>query len=111
MPPYRLRRIFADGVRLKYVLRIWTSVEDPARWRARPRLRRVAFALRPLMIVYFLAFAPSDLGFVFGIDLRVLRIFRLFRPLRLARYSQAPLGVVLAERMRCSPRWFCYFQA
>lgn len=53
------------------------------------------------MIVDFLAFAPSIMGFFFGIDLRVLRIFRLFRLLKLARYSQALqalLGVLFSER-------------
>jgi voltage-gated potassium channel len=86
---------------VEYVLRLWASVEDPRVGVRGPVRGRVTFALRPLIIVDFLAFAPSYLGFVFGIDLRVLRIFRLFRLLKLARYSQALqalLGVLLAER-------------
>jgi voltage-gated potassium channel len=86
---------------LEYAVRVWGSPEDP-RIAARGAIRgRLAFALRPLMIVDFLAFAPSYLGIFFGVDLRVLRIFRLFRLLKLARYSQALqalLGVLLAER-------------
>jgi voltage-gated potassium channel len=86
---------------LEYLLRVWSSIEDP-RIAARGPLRgRVAFALRPLMIVDLLAFAPSYLGFLFAVDLRVLRIFRLFRLVKLARYSPALpalLGVLYRER-------------
>ncbi|HTT85003.1 MAG TPA: cyclic nucleotide-gated ion channel [Rhizomicrobium sp.] len=85
----------------EYSTRVWSSMEDP-RVAARGPLRgRLAFALRPLMIVDFLAFAPSYLAFVFPIDLRLLRIFRLLRLVKLARYSQALpalLGVLYAER-------------
>ncbi|HEX4157400.1 MAG TPA: cyclic nucleotide-gated ion channel [Rhizomicrobium sp.] len=86
---------------IEYATRVWSSIEDP-RVAARGPLRgRLAFALRPLMIVDFLAFAPSYLMFVFPIDLRLLRIFRLLRLVKLARYSQALpalLGVLYAER-------------
>ena len=84
----------------EYGIRLWSSVEDP-RVAARGGVRgRLFFALRPLMIIDFLAFAPGYLGF-FGIDLRALRIFRVFRLLKLARYSQAVqalVGVLVAER-------------
>jgi voltage-gated potassium channel len=84
----------------EYCVRMWSSVEDP-RVAARGGVRgRLSFALRPLMIIDFLAFAPGYLGF-FGIDLRALRIFRVFRLLKLARYSQAIqalIGVLVAER-------------
>lgn len=86
---------------VEYFLRLWVSVEDPRIAARGPFRGRVAFALRPLVVVDFLAFAPSYLGIFLGIDLRVLRIFRLFRLLKLARYSQALqalLGVLLAER-------------
>ena len=86
---------------LEYVLRVWASVEDPRIASRGPVGGRIAFVLRPLMIIDFLAFAPSYLGIFFGFDLRVLRIFRLFRLLKLARYSQALqalFGVLIAER-------------
>jgi voltage-gated potassium channel len=86
---------------LEYLLRVWSCVEDP-RNAAKGRIRgRLFFAMQPLMVVDFLAFAPSVLGFFFGLDLRVLRIFRLFRLLKLARYSQALqalLNVLFVER-------------
>jgi voltage-gated potassium channel len=86
---------------IEYAARVWSSMEDP-RVAARGPLRgRLAFAFRPLMIVDFLAFAPSYLAFAFPVDLRLLRIFRLLRLVKLARYSQALpalLGVLYAER-------------
>lgn len=94
-------RLSVIAYTLEYAARMWCSIEDP-RVAARGPIRgRLAFALRPLMIVDFLAFAPSYLRFIFPIDLRVLRIFRLFRLVKLARYSQALpalLGVLYAER-------------
>ena len=91
--------LFAYG--LEYVARLWSSIEDPRIAVRGPVQGRIAFALRPLMIVDLLAFAPGILGLFLGFDFRVLRIFRLFRLLKLARYSQALqalLSVLLAER-------------
>jgi voltage-gated potassium channel len=85
----------------EYVIRLWSSIEDPRIAVRGPVRGRIAFALRPLMIVDFLAFAPNYLTFVFPLDLRVLRIFRLLRLVKLARYSQALpalLGVLYTER-------------
>src|SRR5579862_4543065 len=86
---------------LEYVARVWSSIEDPRIGVRGPVQGRIAFALRPLMMVDFLAFGPSILGLFLGFDFRVLRIFRLFRLLKLARYSQALqalLSVLFAER-------------
>lgn len=86
---------------IEYIVRMWSSVEDPRIAARGPVNGRISFALRPLMIVDLLAFAPSYLSFIFPIDLRVLRIFRLFRLVKLARYSHALpalLGVLYAER-------------
>jgi voltage-gated potassium channel len=105
IPRARLFKIFEEFslviYTVEYVARIWCATEDP-RVGARGAWRgRLTFALRPLMIVDFLAVVPSLIGQFFGFDLRVLRIFRLFRLLKLARYSQALqalLAVLLAER-------------
>src|SRR5579864_2559632 len=91
--------LFAYG--LEYLARVWSSVEDPRIAVRGPLQGRMMFVLRPLMVIDFLAFAPSILGLFLGFDFRVLRIFRLFRLLKLARYSQALqalLSVLLAER-------------
>jgi voltage-gated potassium channel len=99
---FRDFELFSIGAyTVEYALRIWSSIEDP-RVAARGPLRgRLSFALRPLMIVDFLAFAPSYLIFMLPVDPRLLRIFRLLRLVKLARYSQALpalLAVLYAER-------------
>ncbi|PCI42855.1 MAG: cyclic nucleotide-binding protein [Alphaproteobacteria bacterium] len=87
---------------VEYMFRIWVSVEyrpDPdAKGKAGFRLR---FITSPLMLVDFFAIAPSLL-FAFGIDLRLLRIFRLLRLFKLMRYSPAlaSLGSVLYSERR-----------
>jgi len=87
---------------VEYVLRIWVSVE----YRNEPGNRgkglfRLHFMASPLMVIDFLAIAPSLL-FAFGIDLRLLRIFRLLRLFKLMRYSPAlaSLGSVLYSERR-----------
>jgi voltage-gated potassium channel len=86
---------------IEYIARVWCSIEDPRIAARGPVQGRIAFALRPLMIVDLLAFAPSYLNFAFHINLGLLRIFRLLRLVKLARYSQALpalLGVLYSQR-------------
>jgi len=88
---------------IEYALRVWSSPEDPRIGAGHPVLGRVRFAMRPMMVIDFLAFAPFFLAALSGgaIDLRALRILRLLRLLKIARYSQAMpalLGVLYAER-------------
>ncbi len=75
---------------VEFAARIWASIEIPA-VRQRGAFRgRLMFACRPSQIIDFLAFAPAFLSFIFpGIDLRFIRVFRLLRFLKLARYSPA----------------------
>ena len=86
---------------VEYFARLWVCTEHPpyaGLTRVRARLR---FARSPFMIVDFLAIAPYYLSFLFPIDLRVLRIFRLLRFFKLARYSPAfntMLRVIASER-------------
>ena len=105
LPFARLFKIFEQFslaiYTIEYLARIWSATEDPRIAARGPWRGRLAFAMRPLMLVDFFAVMPSLVGQFFGIDLRVLRIFRLFRLLKLARYSQALqalLSVLLAER-------------
>jgi len=74
---------------VEYILRVWSSVEDPMY--AQALGGRLRFALTPLMLVDLLAILPFYLPFVLALDLRVLRILRLiriFRLFRLARYLE-----------------------
>ena len=74
----------------EYIARIWAGVEVPFLKRMSPLKARVRFALRPFLIIDFLAILPFYLSFLFPfLDLRVLRMFRILRFLKLARYSPA----------------------
>jgi voltage-gated potassium channel len=84
----------------EYLLRIWTSVEDPRY--SRPVLGRLRAALSPLLLIDLLAILPFYLPFV-ALDLRFLRslrLFRVFRVAKVARYSTAlqTLGRVVWSR-------------
>ena len=87
----------------EYIARLWVSIEIPA-IRQRGGLRgRLVFASRPAQLIDFFAFAPSYLSWIFpGMDLRVLRMFRLLRFMKLVRYSPAmvTLGRALYEERR-----------
>ncbi|PWE33835.1 Ion transport protein [Maritimibacter sp. 55A14] len=72
---------------LEYLARLWSCVEDEARFaRPWPRLR---YMLTPLALIDLLAILPFWLGAFFAVDLRVLRVVRLLRILKLTRYSSA----------------------
>ncbi|HEY5047238.1 MAG TPA: cyclic nucleotide-gated ion channel [Rhizomicrobium sp.] len=85
----------------EYAVRLWSSLEDPRVAARGPVRGRLAFAMRPLMLVDLMAFLPAYFAIFLAVDTRVLRIFRLFRLVKLARYSPALpalLGVLYAER-------------
>jgi voltage-gated potassium channel len=75
---------------IEFVLRLWSSLEDP-RFRGRGAfIGRVRYALQPLTIIDLLAILPFYISpFLSIADLRFLRIFRLLRLLKIARYSPA----------------------
>jgi voltage-gated potassium channel len=85
---------------VEYLLRVWTSVEDP-RYKQRywGRLRFMASTLAIIdllsIVPFYLAFLPIDLRF-----LRIIRLFRLFRLLKIVRYLKALkiIQAVLKER-------------
>jgi voltage-gated potassium channel len=87
---------------IEYVLRIWSAVEIPMLSRMKPWQARLRFAFRPIMLIDLMAILPFYLQFLIPIDLRMLRVLRLFRLLMLVRYSPAlqTLGRVLAEEYR-----------
>ncbi len=87
---------------LEYILRLWVAVDHPA-LRGLPKWRvRLVYAASPQMVIDLIVILPFYLSFLFAIDLRVLRIFRLFRFLMLARYSPAlyTIGRVLYSERR-----------
>ena len=75
---------------LEYFVRIWAGVEVPFLQRMPPWKARLKYASRPFLIIDLLAILPFYLSFLFPFfDLRVLRMFRVIRFLKLARYSPA----------------------
>jgi voltage-gated potassium channel len=100
---FRLLNIFSVLVfTVEYVLRVWSAVEIPMLSRMPPWRARLRFAMRPIMVIDLLAFAPWYVHWLFPIDLRLLRVFRLFRLLKIVRYSPAlqTMGRVLADEYR-----------
>jgi voltage-gated potassium channel len=88
---FQLFNIVSVGIfAIEYAARIWASIEIPAVRQRGPFRGRLMFASRPSQIIDFLAFAPAFMSFILpGIDLRLIRVFRLLRFLKLARYSPA----------------------
>lgn len=87
---------------VEYGLRIWSCVEVPFLKRLSPLRARLQYARSPYLLIDFLAILPFYLSFLLPIDLRILRVLRLFRFLKLARYSPAmnTLMRVLANERR-----------
>ncbi len=75
---------------IEYLLRLWSSTaEEKFKGLIKGRIR---FATTPLAIIDLLAVLPFYLPFLFGFDLRIIRVLRLFRVfslLKLTRYSSS----------------------
>jgi len=78
---------------IEYLLRVWVCTEHGPYRRLSPMRARWRFVRTPMMIVDLLAIAPFYLAFFIAIDLRVLRVFRLLRFFKLARYSPALMSL------------------
>lgn len=87
---------------VEYFLRLWSCVEIPILKLLPAARARLRFAVRPMLLIDLAAFLPFYLSFIIPMDLRVLRVLRLFRFLKLARYSPAlhSLGRVIANERR-----------
>jgi voltage-gated potassium channel len=87
---------------VEYCLRLWTVPEDPRFRKSGAVTGRFRYALQPLMLIDFMAIAPAYIRLFFPfIDLRFMRIFRLLRLLKIARYSPAMAtlwDVIVSER-------------
>ncbi|WP_435978689.1 ion transporter [Psychrobacter sp. DM4] len=82
---------------IEYLLRLWSVAEakpDNTTWR-----QRWEWLKSPSALIDLIAIAPAFLNFFVTIDLRFLRILRLFRILKLTRYfaSMRILLVVLSK--------------
>jgi voltage-gated potassium channel len=83
---------------LEYALRVWSAVEsDHARYR-RPIIGRLRYALTPLALVDLIVILPFYLAALMPVDLRFMRVFRLFAVFKLTRYQ--PSMRLLANVLR-----------
>jgi len=79
---------------VEYVLRLW-SAPDLECGRFRGQFRgRLKYMFSPAALIDLLAILPFYLGIFFSLDLRFLRVVRLFRIFKLTRYSST-MGLIL----------------
>ena len=74
---------------VEYALRVWVAADDVRHGAGSAASRRWRFVRSPLAVIDLLAILPFYVFFFAAPDLRFLRIFRLVRLFKLARYSPA----------------------
>lgn len=85
---------------VEYVARLWTAPEHPALNDKQEWLARVMHAATPMMVLDLVAISPLFIELFLGADVAVVRILRIVRFYRLARYSpvlSTIVGVIAAE--------------
>jgi voltage-gated potassium channel len=88
---------------LEYGVRAWVAVERAdGRYRA-PVLGRVRYMLSPLALIDLIAILPFYLGFLLPVDLRFMRIFRLFLIFKLTRYHASMSLLTRVLRQEAGP--------
>jgi voltage-gated potassium channel len=97
----RIEQVSVAIFTIEYAARIWTATADPRF--AGPVRGRLRFAMTPMALVDLVAILPSYLAGMGLLDLRYMRGLRLVRMLRvfkIARYSDAlaTFGKVFASR-------------
>lgn len=85
---------------LEYGLRVWSAVENP-KFQA-PVRGRLRYMITPLALVDLIVILPFYLGVLVPVDLRFMRVFRLFLVFKLTRYrgSMALLAAVFRNEAR-----------
>ena len=85
----------------EYLVRIWACTENPAY--AHPVMGRLRFAVQPLVLMDLVAIVPFYIPLLLTFDLRFvrsLRLLRVFRLVKITRYSESVeiIGTVLRSR-------------
>ena len=78
---------------LEYAARVWAAVERPDRRYAAPVVGRIRYMLSPLALVDLIVILPFYLSVLLPVDLRFMRVFRLFLIFKLTRH-QASIGLL-----------------
>ncbi len=81
---------------VEYAIRVWVAPEHMPYSGLSPARARLKYALSPYAIIDLLAILPFYLAFMVPYDLRILRVFRLVRFFKLARYSTGLRSLVRA---------------
>jgi voltage-gated potassium channel len=88
---------------LEYGLRAWAAVERAdGRYRA-PVRGRLRYLLTPLALIDLIAILPFYLSFMLPVDLRFMRIFRLFLIFKLTRYHASMNLLTRVLRQEAGP--------
>jgi voltage-gated potassium channel len=73
----------------EYATRLWVAPESPLMKGKSPAKARLATAAMPMMVIDALALAPFFIELVVGVDVAAIRVLRILRFYRLARYAPA----------------------
>jgi voltage-gated potassium channel len=87
---------------VEYGLRMWVSTENP-RYQ-HPLFGRIRHALAPMPIIDLLAILPFFMPFIIAIDLRFIRVLRLFRVVRILKLGHYSESIKTFERVVVT-RW------
>jgi len=74
---------------VEYLARLWVCIDHPPLQQYGPFAVRFRWAMTPSMLIDLAVILPFYLSLLVAVDLRVLRVFRLLRFLKLARFSPA----------------------
>ena len=88
---------------IEYAVRVWAAVErQHPRYRA-PVLGRIRYMLTPMALVDLIAILPFYLGILTPVDLRFMRVFRLFLIFKLTRYQASMTLLANVLRSEAGP--------
>jgi len=88
---------------LEYLTRVWAAVERDDGHYKTPIRGRIRYMLSPLALIDLLAILPFYLAFLVPVDLRFMRIFRLFMIFKLTRYHASMSLLVRVLRNEAGP--------
>lgn len=78
---------------VEYCVRVWVAVERHDGKYGAPVRGRIRYMLSPMAMIDLFAILPFYIGFLLPVDLRFMRIFRLFLIFKLTRYH-ASMGLL-----------------